>query len=85
MIEASQLIALQALLTLLQPLRHRPTLKHLVQDQGNALANLREGDRRGPFFHIPTDLVVAQEPSDVESNSRLDFLWPPALGTHIVA
>jgi hypothetical protein len=26
------------------------------------------------FFHIPTDLVVAQEASDVESSSRLDFL-----------
>jgi hypothetical protein len=24
--------------------------------------------------HIPTDLVVAQEASDVESSSRLDFL-----------
>ena len=26
------------------------------------------------FTHIPTDLVVAQEASDVESSSRLDFL-----------
>jgi hypothetical protein len=26
------------------------------------------------IFHIPTDLVVAQEASDVESSSRLDFL-----------
>ena len=25
-------------------------------------------------FHIPTDLVVAQEASDVESSSRFDFL-----------
>src|SRR2546425_4566971 len=50
MIETSQLIALQALLALLQPLRHRPTLKRLVQDHGNALTNLWEGDRRGPFF-----------------------------------
>ena len=40
MIETSQLIALQALLALLQPLRHRPTLKRLVQDHGNALTNL---------------------------------------------
>jgi hypothetical protein len=36
-------------------------------------------------FTAYTYLVVAQEPSDVESNSRLDFLWPPALGTYIVA
>ena len=26
------------------------------------------------IFHIPTDLVVAQEASAVESSSRLDFL-----------
>ena len=26
------------------------------------------------IWHIPTDLVVAQEASDVESSSRLDFL-----------
>jgi hypothetical protein len=50
MIETSQRIALQALLALLQPMRKLPTLKRLVQDQGNALTNLREGDRRGPFF-----------------------------------
>jgi hypothetical protein len=25
-------------------------------------------------FHIPTDLVVAPEASEVESSSRLDFL-----------
>src|SRR3989442_11133200 len=49
-IETSQLIALQALLALLQPLRPRPTLKRLVQDQGNTLTHLREGERRGPFF-----------------------------------
>ena len=40
-IETSKLIALQALLALLQHMRHRPTLKRLVQDQGNALTNLR--------------------------------------------
>ena len=28
---------------------------------------------QGRIFHIPTDLVVAQEASDVESSSRLDF------------
>src|SRR5712691_7523513 len=50
MIETSQLIAVQALLALLQPLLKRPTLQRLVQDQGNALTNLRSGDRRGPFF-----------------------------------
>jgi len=26
------------------------------------------------IIHIPTDFVVAQEASDVESSSRLDFL-----------
>ena len=31
-------------------------------------------------FHIPTDLVVAQEASDVESSSRLDFLLLHNLG-----
>ena len=41
MIETSKLIALQALLALLQYMRNRPTLKRLVQDQGNALTNLR--------------------------------------------
>src|SRR6266852_4355810 len=50
MIETSQLMAVQALLALLQYLRHRPTLKRLVQDQGNALTDLREGESRGPFF-----------------------------------
>jgi hypothetical protein len=40
MIETSQLIALSALLALLQPLRKRPTLKRFVQDQGNALTKL---------------------------------------------
>jgi hypothetical protein len=43
-------MALQAPLTLLQPLRPRPTLQRLVQDQGNALTHLWEGDRRGPCF-----------------------------------
>ena len=41
MIEARQLIALQSLLALLQPMRHRAALKCLVQDQRNALAHLR--------------------------------------------
>jgi hypothetical protein len=49
-IEARQLIALQALLALLQHMRRRVALKRLAQDQRNALANLREGNRRGPFF-----------------------------------
>ena len=41
MIEARKFIALQALLALLKPMRHRAALKCLVQDQRNALANLR--------------------------------------------
>ena len=48
--ETHKRIALQALLALLQHMHHRPTLKGLVHDQGNALTNLRQGDRRGPFF-----------------------------------
>jgi hypothetical protein len=35
--------------------------------------------------HIPTDLVVAQEASAVESSSRLDFLLLHNLGTSFVA
>ena len=35
--------------------------------------------------HIPTDLVVAQEASDVESSSRLDFLLPHNLRRHFIA
>ena len=35
-VEARQLIALQALLRLLQPRRHRPTLQRLVQDEEKA-------------------------------------------------
>jgi hypothetical protein len=35
--------------------------------------------------HIPTDLVVAQEASAVESSSRLDFLLLHNLGTSSVA
>src|SRR5712691_9998435 len=31
-------------------MRHRPALKRLAQDHGDALTNLGEGDRRGPFF-----------------------------------
>src|SRR5512145_1506754 len=50
MVETSQLIALQALLAFPPHMRPRPTLKRLVQNHGNALTNLREGDRRGPFF-----------------------------------
>src|SRR5262245_39591533 len=37
------------------------------------------------FFHIPTDLVVAQEASDVESGSRLDFLLLHNLRRHFIA
>ena len=37
------------------------------------------------FSHIPTDLVVAQEASDVESSSRLDFLLLHNLGRHFIA
>ena len=36
-------------------------------------------------FTAHPDLVVAQEALDVESSSRLDFLWLPPLGTHVVA
>src|SRR5712692_1726026 len=50
MIEARQLIALQALLALRQHMRYRPTLKRLPQDGGNALANLWQGQCRRPFF-----------------------------------
>ena len=39
-IEASELIALQSHLALLEPMRHRAALKRLVQDHGDALANL---------------------------------------------
>jgi len=49
-VEASKLIALQSLLTLLEHVQLRAALKCLVQDQGDAVANLREGERRGPFF-----------------------------------
>jgi hypothetical protein len=37
------------------------------------------------IFHIPTDLVVAQEASAVECSSRLDFLLLHNLGTNLVA
>ena len=40
---------------------------------------------RHKFFHIPTDLVVAQEASDVESSSRLDFLLLHHLRRHFTA
>jgi hypothetical protein len=40
-VEARQLIALQALLALLEQVQLRATLKCLVQDPGDALANLR--------------------------------------------
>jgi hypothetical protein len=51
-IEARQLIALQALLALLQHLRRRVALKRLAQDQRNALANLREGNRRADIEQV---------------------------------
>ena len=41
MIEAGKLIASQALLAFGQHMRHRAALKRLVQDHGDALANLR--------------------------------------------
>jgi len=50
MIEARTLMTVQALLALLQPMRHRPTLQRLVHDHGNALTPLREGERRRPCF-----------------------------------
>src|SRR5712692_6232644 len=43
-------MALQSLLTLLEHVQLRATLQCLVQAHGDALANLRYGDRRGPFF-----------------------------------
>src|SRR5215467_16289800 len=36
-------------------------------------------------IHIPSDFVVAQEASEVESSSRLDFLWPHHLQRCVVA
>src|SRR5712692_1519553 len=50
MIEARPCIALQALLALRQPRRSRPTRKRLAQDGRDALAHLRQGASRGPFF-----------------------------------
>jgi hypothetical protein len=50
MIEASKLIALQALLAFGQHLRHRAALKRLAQDHRETLANLRERYGRRPFF-----------------------------------
>ena len=41
--------------------------------------------RGSKSFHIPTDLVVAQEASPVESSSRLDFLLLHNLGMSFVA
>src|SRR5213593_3148951 len=49
-IKARQLMALQALLALLESRRHRPAWKRLVQAHGHTLAQLREGHCRGPFF-----------------------------------
>src|SRR6266849_2989358 len=43
-------MALQSHLALLEHMRHRAALKRLVQNHGDALANLWEGHRRGPFF-----------------------------------
>src|SRR3989442_380977 len=50
MIEASQLMTLQSLLSLLEQMRRGAALKRLVQKQRDALAHLREGHRRGPCF-----------------------------------
>jgi hypothetical protein len=44
----------------------------------------RTSNRSG-ISHIPTDLVVAQEASSVESSSRLDFLLLHNLGMSFVA
>jgi hypothetical protein len=41
--------------------------------------------QRDGYSHIPTDLVVAQEASAVESSPRLDFLLLYNLGTSFVA
>ena len=60
MIEAGQLIALQALLAFGQHLRHRVALKRLAQDHRNALANLRQCYGRRPFF--PPLRLPHQEP-----------------------
>ena len=39
----------------------------------------------GVFAHIPTDLVVAREDSDVESSSHRHFLWLYNMRRHFVA
>src|SRR5712692_11341623 len=49
-IVSSTLMTWQALLALLHHRRHRPALQRLAHDHREALAHLREGDRRGPFF-----------------------------------
>jgi hypothetical protein len=50
MIETRQLIALQALLARVQPMRSRVARIDLAQDHRDALANLGERHRWGPFF-----------------------------------
>jgi hypothetical protein len=48
----------------------------------DSIAEVPEAKRK---FHIPTDLVVAQEALDVESSLRLDFLLLHNLRRRFVA
>ena len=62
------------------------TKVYLLRGQG-LLPALPAGRRAAApgKFHIPTNVVVAQEASDVESSSRLDFLLPHNLRRHFIA
>ena len=59
-----------------------PTLTREELERAGLTRDLAEAWR--DFYHISTDLVVAQEASDVESSSRLDFLLLHNLGTSFV-
>jgi len=49
-IEACKLVALQTPFPFMQHTWYRPALVRMVQDQGNAVADLGQCHRRRPFF-----------------------------------
>jgi len=68
-------------------LDHRATAPHGHGNRrhGGEGRVIQACEHRIDFFHIPTDYVVAQEASDVESSLRLNFLVLHNLMTRFVA
>ena len=66
--------ALEARLTQNSTTSHRPPSSDSPYKKARQRPHAAAPRKAGGKLHIPTDFVVAQDASDVESSSRLDFL-----------